>query len=154
MGRWLSHDRRHGRRPSGTSARGSRDLQTNGGPAYWVLQCSSSVFNVTYTWSNGSIRTFDAKLATPEMGGLISGPFAFALAPAQTAMIRIADLAGLSPNSKDLADIWGDGFSQAALAMSIGSLAPQVNGIEQVRNSTVNVSRIPVVPLYFLLGFK
>jgi hypothetical protein len=69
-------------------------------------------------------------------------------------MIRIADLAGLSPNSKDLADIWGDGFSQAALAMSIGSLAPQVNGIEQVRNSTVNVSRIPVVPLYFLLGFK
>ena len=38
--------------------------------------------------------------------------------------------------------------------MSIGALRPQINEIEQLRNATIAVSRIPVVPLYLLLGFK
>ena len=129
-------------------------FQSLSGPTYWVLQCSATVYHVNYTWSNGTINTFDAKLASAEMGGLISGPFAFSLAPAQIAMTNIANLAGLSKTSKELAEKWSEGFSQAALAMSIGALAPQVNDIEQLRNYTIAVARIPILPLYFLLGFK
>ena len=38
--------------------------------------------------------------------------------------------------------------------MAAGVMAPAPNIIEQHRNSTINVARIPLVPLYLLLGLK
>jgi hypothetical protein len=126
----------------------------NGGPTFWVLQCEAHIYDLTYTWVNGTIHTFHPTLASPAVGGLISGPFAFALAPAQLAMSSISQLAGLAPTASKLADIWANGFSSSALAMSIGAWTPKLNEFEQIRNATVAVSRIPIIPLYFLLGFK
>ena len=80
---------KNGRQPPCSTAPLLHDPQifrTDSGPTYWVLQCSSSIYHVSYTWSNGSVHTFHPTLASPEIGRLMSGPFSFALAPAQIAM--------------------------------------------------------------------
>ncbi|KAK3648872.1 hypothetical protein LTR56_007312 [Elasticomyces elasticus] len=122
--------------------------------SYQILGCETTVYDVTYTWVNGSIHTFEATPASEEMGGLISAPFAFQLGQAVPALSDLASIAGTQNTSADLAESIAGGWSQAALAMSVGVLDPAPNAIEQVRNSTIAVARVPMIPLYLLLGFK
>ncbi|KAK4954450.1 hypothetical protein LTR10_007881 [Elasticomyces elasticus] len=121
---------------------------------YWILGCETTVYDVTYTWVNGSVHTFNATPASEDMGGLISAPFAFQLGQAVPALSNLASKAGIQNTSIDLAESFAGGWSQAALAMSVGVLDPAPNAIEQVRNSTIAVARVPMIPLYLLLGFK
>lgn len=122
--------------------------------AYWVLNCTAIVYDVSYTWSNGSLHTFSATPASADMGGLISAAYSFEFGPANLALSSIANVAGLQNTPTDLANIFAAGWSRAALAKSIGAFAPAQNEIEQVRNSTVAVARVPLIPLYLLLGLK
>ncbi|KAK5677772.1 hypothetical protein LTS10_009655 [Elasticomyces elasticus] len=121
---------------------------------YWILGCETTVYDVTYTWVNGSVHTFNATPASEDMGGLISAPFAFQLGQAVPALSNLASKAGIQNTSIDLAESFAGEWSQAALAMSVGVLDPAPNAIEQVRNSTIAVARVPMIPLYLLLGFK
>ncbi|OQO02360.1 hypothetical protein B0A48_11914 [Cryoendolithus antarcticus] len=120
----------------------------------WIVQCLATVYNVTYAWANGSIHTFDAEVSNPEMGGYISAPFGFHLDPAANALASIASLAALQNTSRDLADVFADGWANAALALTAGTMDTQANVIEQVRNSTIGAARVPIAPLSLLLGLK
>ncbi|OQN95665.1 hypothetical protein B0A48_18189 [Cryoendolithus antarcticus] len=125
-----------------------------GGNTKWIVQCSATVYNVTYAWANGSVHSFDVEVSNPEMGGFMSAPFGFHLDPAANVLASIASLAALQNTSKDLADVFANGWANAALALSVGTMDPQANVIEQVRNSTIAVARVPIAPLSLLLGLK
>ena len=124
------------------------------GFTYWMVGCEATVYDVTYTWVNGSVHTFNATASSEDMGALISAPFAFQLGQVVPVLSSIANLAGTQNTSSDLANTVAEGWSSAALALSVGVLDPAPNSIEQVRNSTIAVARVPMIPLYLLLGFK
>ncbi|KAL6244665.1 hypothetical protein RBB50_008193 [Rhinocladiella similis] len=128
--------------------------------AMWVLNCTSTIYDVTYTYTNGRLHSFNATPAAPEWGAFFSAPFAWSpvlpgLKQASLALENAAYLASYTAkDSQDMADIWAKEFSRSALELSVGVFAPLVNDLEQIRNSTVQVARIPLIPLYLLLGFK
>lgn len=122
----------------------------------WMLNCSTNVHEVNYTWINGAVGTFEHRLASTDMSGLLSAPFA--MAPynqyMHNALASIASVAGSGNNSRAIAASFADGFSSSLLAYSVGAMGPVLNEYEQVRNSTINVARIPMIPLYLLLATK
>ncbi|KAK5128573.1 hypothetical protein LTR85_003244 [Meristemomyces frigidus] len=130
------------------------EVYTDGSSAYWMLGCGAVVHDVEYTWVNGSIHTFNATPASAAMGGLISGPFAFQFGQAAVALTEAASAAGVQNNSEELASVFAESWSHAAVALSIGAFEASPNVIEQYRNSTIPVARVPMVPLYLLLGLK
>ena len=140
----------------------SADPEVYGGGssvAIWILNCSSTVYDVEYTYVNGALHSFNATPAEPIYGAFFSAPFAWSWLPgmrnAQLTMEKAAYLAGSTAQTgADVATIWAKEYSKAALQLSVGVFQPLVNDIEQIRNSTISVARIPMVPLYLLLGFK
>jgi hypothetical protein len=127
--------------------------------ATWLLNCSATVYDVSYTYVAGQLHTFNATPAAPEWGAFYSAPFSWAWLPSmQPSKMALEDAAYYSTYTAEtptqLANIWAQEYSKAALAMSVGVFAPRVNEIEQVRNSTISVARVPLIPLYLLLGFK
>ncbi|KAJ9625417.1 hypothetical protein H2204_010390 [Knufia peltigerae] len=128
--------------------------------AVWMLNCTSTIYDVTYTYSNGKLHSFDATPASPEWGAFFSAPFAWSpivlgMKQASLALENAAYLASYTAtDAQDMANIWANQFSRSALELSVGVFSPLVNDIEQVRNSTVQVARIPLIPLYLLLSFK
>ncbi|KIW50243.1 hypothetical protein PV05_11850 [Exophiala xenobiotica] len=106
--------------------------------AVWMLNCTSTVYDVTYSYTDGSLHRFNASVAAPDWGAFFSGPFAWS-----------PRVLGLKQTSLAL-----ENAAQAALGLSVGVFTPRVNDLEQLRNSSVSVARIPLVPLYLLLGFK
>ncbi|KAI1628977.1 hypothetical protein EDD37DRAFT_30846 [Exophiala viscosa] len=127
--------------------------------AVWILNCSSTVYDVTYTYVDGALHSFNATLAEPVWGAFFSAPFAWSylkgLRPAQLTLENAAFKAGsTAKTAADIATIYAKEYSKAALQLSVGAFQPYVNDIEQVRNSSISVARIPLVPLYLLLGFK
>jgi hypothetical protein len=125
-----------------------------GPSAMWVLNCSATVYDVSYTWVNGSLQTFNMTLSSAEMGGLISAPFALDRVRERAITLQaIAGVASVSDNSSSLAHAFADGWSQAALALSAGVMAPSENTLTQWRIPR-QVARVPMIPLYILLGLK
>jgi hypothetical protein len=66
----------------------------------------------------------------------------------------IANAFSFANSSRQLSNKFADGFSGAALAMAARVMVPVPNLIEQHRNNTVNVTRVPLVPLCLLLSLK
>lgn len=123
--------------------------------AKWLLNCSATVYDIDYTWVNGSLHTFNATPASAEWGAFFSAPFAWNLDLASLNLKSAAFDASYSASSAaDLANRWAKQFSYYALSTSVGTFVPQVNSLEQARNNTVTLTRVPIVPLYLLLGLK
>lgn len=128
--------------------------------ARWLLNCSATVYDIDYTYVNGALDKFNATLAPPEWGAFYSAPFAWesdsnGLLPVKAIMQQAAFAASyMAQNGSDLANIWARQFSKKALSLSFGVFAPSVNALEQGRNGSVTVTRVPLVPLYILLGLK
>ncbi|KIV79255.1 hypothetical protein PV11_06824 [Exophiala sideris] len=127
--------------------------------ATWILNCSSTVYDVTYTYVNGALHSFNATVAEPVWGAFFSAPFTWSwlggLMPAKLSLENAAYFAGSKASTgAEMATLWAQEYSKAALQLSVGVFQPLVNDIEQIRNSTISVARIPMVPLYLLLGFK
>jgi len=57
----------------------------------------------------------------------------------------ITNVAGRQNTSTDLVDNFAAGWSKAAVVMSTGAFALALNEIEQIRNSTIAVARIPLI---------
>ncbi|KAH9837483.1 hypothetical protein Tdes44962_MAKER01839 [Teratosphaeria destructans] len=121
--------------------------------AYWMLACEAYVYDVEYTWVNGSVRHFNATPSSADTGGLISGGFAFGYAEAGVLLNRVGTVAGLQSSSADLATYFANGWSSAALSLSIGVMSWTETIIEQ-RRETKRVTRVPIIPLYLYLALK
>ena len=119
----------------------------HGGMA-WVLKCQASVYDLTYTWLNSTIRNPDLTLSNASVGGLIAAPtnHDFALPSYEIA----AKVASFSPTAQELANKWANLFSQTALGLSVGVLSPRPNILEQSRTEKL-VARVPKAPLFVLV---
>ena len=119
----------------------------HGGMA-WVLKCQSNVYDLTYTWMNGSVQSPDLKLSNASTGGLIAAPVNgdFALPNFEIA----AYIASFSASAQELANKWGDQLSQFALGLSAGVMSPHSNLLQQSRTEKL-VARVPKAPLYALV---
>lgn len=136
----------------GTDTEGTATLNNvTGLGSSWVLNCTSTVYEATYTWVNGTVTSFNTSLANGTVGGIFSAGFAagFGLA----AMENIATLAGFNNASDGLVNVTAAHFSQNSLALSIGAMDSRPNTLEQSR-SVLNLTRVPLVPFYILIALK
>ncbi|KPI34827.1 uncharacterized protein AB675_4876 [Cyphellophora attinorum] len=127
------------------------------GGANWMFNCSTSVWDISYSWVNGSVHSFNKTLASTDMGGLFSAPPAFAYnnLVIQDAIEAAAATAAYSGNnSRAIADRFSWEFSRVMLALATAALDPARNELEQIRLPHEIVARIPLAPFYLLLFTK
>ncbi|KAL7794117.1 hypothetical protein V8C43DRAFT_315038 [Trichoderma afarasin] len=117
----------------------------------WILNCSSSVYEATYTWVNGTITSYNTTLANSTLGGIMSGPFGSDRVNA--ALQCAANFASAGNSSADIAETTATFMSHAVLSLSVGAISSRRNIIEQSR-SRVLLTRVPIIPFYFLITLK
>lgn len=127
----------------------------NGGAA-WVLNCSATVYDVTYTFVNGSVSRFDRELASPSMGGFISAPWTVSLWNDLriNALAAAATAGSATATSAQLATMFADHWSRSALALSAGAMEARPNLLTQFRSVVGPLARVPKVPFWTLLALK
>lgn len=117
----------------------------------WILNCSSTVYEATYTWVNGTVTSFNTTLANSTLGGIMSGPFGNDRVNA--ALQCSANFASAGNSSAEIAEITAAFMSRAVLSLSVGAISSRKNIIEQSR-SRILLTRVPVVPFYLLITLK
>ncbi|KAI1618855.1 hypothetical protein EDD36DRAFT_480844 [Exophiala viscosa] len=144
--------------PFGSDDTGVYWVETIGDPggAIWQLNCSTAVYEVSYTWIDGAVHTFNVSQATADMAALLGAPFGYAanLSSVGFALASAAEIASTVNTSVGLAAAFAHQMDKNLLAYSVGVLDPALNLLEQGRNSTLRVARVPIVPLYLLLATK
>lgn len=125
-------------------------IPVHGGLA-WVLSCSTTVYEATYTRINGSVQAVSMKPANASLGGIIAAPTneLFGQPDFEIAARR----SSYNNNSQDLANDWAEQYSQIALGLSTGAMSPRLNTYQQTRSSIL-VARIPKIPLFVLIGLN
>ena len=130
------------------------------GDNVFILNCSSTIYKTVYAWVNGSILQdnqkygFYPEVAPDTYGAIFTAPFAIDAALGHMALQNAAALAAYVPNPQGLADKFANQFSYAAVALTAGIMSPQTSILEQSRNNTELLTRVPLVPLYFLISLK
>ena len=128
------------------------------GDNVFVLKCSASMHIATYAWVNGTILrqnqndAFYPSLAPDMYGAILSAPFAINSALGHLSLENAAALAAYESSPEDLSNKFASGFSRAAVALSAGIMSPATNLLEQSRNNTELLTRVPKLPLYVLIG--
>ncbi|KAJ4859704.1 hypothetical protein T069G_04692 [Trichoderma breve] len=117
----------------------------------WILNCSSTVYEATYTWVNGTVTSFNTTLANSTLGGIMSGPFGSDRVNA--ALQCAANFASAGNSSADIAETTSAFMSHAVLSLSVGAISSRRNIMEQSR-SRVLLTRVPIIPFYFLITLK
>lgn len=87
---------------------------------------------------------------------LLSAPLAYAanLSAVPLSLTSAALLASEADTSIGIANTFAGALSKVVLAYSVGAFEPALNLLEQGRNLTMRVARVPMVPLYLLLATK
>ena len=136
-------------------------LQTDqSGDNVFILNCSSTIYKTTYAWVNGTILQADQRsgfypqLAPDTYGAIFSAPFAINSALGHLALQDASALSAYKTVPQDNADKFADEFSRAAIALTAGIMSPVLNRLEQSRDNTELLTRVPKIPLYFLVGLK
>ena len=130
------------------------------GENVFVLNCSTSIYNTTYAWVDGTILqqaqkpAFYPSLAPPTHGAIFSAPFAINSALGHLSLENAAALASYKTTPQDLSAQFASGFSHAAVALTAGIMGPTTNLVEQSRDNTELLTRVPKLPLFFLIGVK
>lgn len=90
--------------------------------ATWILNCSAIIYDISYTFVNGSVHTVQAQQAPPEWGAFFTAPFA-----------------------------WAQIFSQVSLAMgnAANKAVWSANDSTQLANIVSNFLRLEYFPYYF-----
>ena len=132
------------------------------GDNIFIVNCTATIYNVTYAWVNSSVlastqsadHSFWPSLAPQSYAGIYSAPFAINSALGHVALQNAAALAAYLTTPQDLARKFANEFSRSAVALTAGIMTPIPNMIEQSRNNTELLTRVPYVPLYFLISLK
>lgn len=120
----------------------------------WMLNCSADVYYGYYDWVNGSVADFNVSLAPVGMSGVTSWPFVSGLPIAQLCLDMAAIQVSSSNDSTTLANVWAANFSACAVDLLAGTLDAVPTVLEQTRDNAFGATRVPVVPLFALLGLK
>ena len=118
------------------------------GEAAWVLKCNTSVYDLVYTYRNGTIIDALLSLANASTRGLVAAPINddFPLSNLEIA----TKVATFSSNAQQLADKWAKSYSQIALGLSTGMMTSKPSIVEH-RRTPILVARIPKAPLFTLV---
>ena len=147
------------------SMRAGKFFQTDSsGDTVFILNCSTQIFQTMYAWVNGSVlqdpssqtqqQSFYPTLAPPGYGAIFSAPFAIDSALGHLALQNAASLAAYRTDPHELSAKFADEFSKATIALTAGIMQPQKSILEQSRNNTELLARVPKVPLYFLVSLN
>ncbi|KAK4077724.1 uncharacterized protein Triagg1_3418 [Trichoderma aggressivum f. europaeum] len=117
----------------------------------WILNCSSTVYEATYTWVNDTVTSFNTTLANSTLGGIMSGPFGNDRVNA--ALQCAANFASAGNSSADIAETTATFMSHAVLSLSVGAISRRKNILEQSR-SKVLLTRVPIIPFRLLITLK
>ncbi|PON24581.1 hypothetical protein TGAM01_v206511 [Trichoderma gamsii] len=111
--------------------------------------CSSTIFDATYAWVDGSIAQFNVTPTNGSIGGVMSAPFINDNANISQQAI-MSSMARLSTNYSDVVPLTAAAFSHSALALSHIGMEKRANIVEQSR-SMLSLTRVPIVPFYILI---
>ncbi|KAL7919765.1 hypothetical protein ACQKWADRAFT_329380 [Trichoderma austrokoningii] len=100
------------------------------------VRCSSTVFDATYAWVDGSVAQFNVTPTNGSLGGVMSAPFINENANISQQAV-MSSMARLSTNFSDAVSLTAAAFSH-------------MNIIEQSR-STLSLIRVPIIPFYVLI---
>lgn len=116
----------------------------------YILSCNVTVYDVNYTWVNGSFDRFTSiSSSNATTAGIINY--------IQTAVVsyQVQNAVYLSAysseTSQDLADKVALAYSQSALGYSAAAFSQRLNQEEQLRE-VVLVTRLPFAPFYALIS--
>ncbi|KAL8800266.1 MAG: hypothetical protein Q9182_005290 [Xanthomendoza sp. 2 TL-2023] len=136
-------------------------LQLVNGDNVFIVNCTSTIYRTVYAWVNGTIlgsqqpeQGYYTSLAPPAYGAIFSAPFAIDSALGHLALQGAAALAAYKTEPQDVADKFAAEFSRAAVALTAGVMTPMPNMVEQSRNNTELLTRVPKVPLYCFVGLQ
>jgi hypothetical protein len=119
-----------------------------------MLNCNSTLYDFSYSFVNGTISSWNASQSSNDTGGLLSLPFVSGLPAASLCLGQASTSISTAADSDELAFQWAQIFSRCAIGLLAGSTESKNNTIEQTRNNSNSATRVPMVPLFFLLGLK
>lgn len=114
--------------------------------------CSSTIFDATYAWVDGSIAQFNVTPTNGSIGGVMSAPFINDNANISQQAV-ISSMGRLSTNYSDAVSLTAAAFSHSALALSYIGMEKRANIVEQTR-STLTLTRVPIIPFYVLVALN
>lgn len=121
----------------------------------WMLNCTATIYETTYSAVNRTNITFVESVKAPaDVGGMLSFPFVSGLPATMLALAEASTSIAQTNSSYNLADLWSRKFSQYALSLLAGSMQPRTNLVEQLRDNSYGATRVPMVPLFALIGLK
>ncbi|OQU95411.1 hypothetical protein CLAIMM_01624 [Cladophialophora immunda] len=120
----------------------------------WMLNCSMEISYAHYDWINGTTYSFTPWRAPRDIGGMVSYPFVSGLPLGQLCGQSAASRMREANNSVQLANLFADDFSTCALGIMAANIDPTSTILEQSRDDNFGATRVPIVPLFVLLGFK
>lgn len=113
------------------------------------LSCSSTTFDATYAWVDGSVAQFNVTPTNGSLGGVMSAPFINENANISQQAV-MSTMARLSTNFSDAVPLTAAAFSHSALALSYIAMENRSNIIEQSR-AALSLTRVPIIPFYILI---
>ena len=131
------------------------------GDNVFIVNCTS-IDRATYVWANSTVlgsddpskRSFFTWPAADAYGAIYAAPFAMNTALGHVALQNAAALAAYLTTPDGLAIKFANEFSRAAVALTAGVMTPVTSMIEQSRNDTELLTRVPKAPLFFLVSLN
>jgi hypothetical protein len=117
----------------------------------WILNCSQTIYDITYTYIDGRVTSFIPTLSNASIASLFQGPYNHKLS--DSAFLNMATIASLSNTSSELVNVWANLYSQTTLALSAGVMSPRSNLMQQVRDQRL-VALVPKAPLFALVSLN
>ena len=114
----------------------------------WILNCTTTIYDLQYTWANGSLTHYTITPSNDSMaavfGAAISGSWVGSY------LTGAAVIASFQETADDLAYDFATQVSQITAAMGAGLMIPEPSDQAQTRIPTL-VARIPKAPLFTLV---
>ncbi|EXJ58734.1 hypothetical protein A1O7_06164 [Cladophialophora yegresii CBS 114405] len=132
------------------TADGNVVTPTHGGTS-WLLNCSATAYDITYSFVNGSLRHARAEVANGSVGTILAAGNYYGFG--KVALETAAYSASQYNNTAQMADAWARAYSRTAMALGSGIMTARADLDEQMR-STRLVSRVPKAPLYTLVALN
>ncbi|KIY03761.1 uncharacterized protein Z520_00452 [Fonsecaea multimorphosa CBS 102226] len=127
------------------------------GDTVFVISCSATIAQVKYKWTNATVSLVELEAdedVADYYGAVFSAPFAINSPLSHLALQDASALAAYQKTPEGLSKIFGDRFSQAAVALSSGIAIGVRNELEWTRQNNFLAVRVPYVPLYLLVTLK
>lgn len=117
----------------------------------WLLSCTATAYEMTYSWTNGSVTVNELTLSNGTMGTIINSPIYYGFGRATMESNALA--ASANVNAAAVANAYAYLYSRTVMALIAGTTTGRPTILEHVREPVL-VARIPKVPLYMLVAFN